>query len=292
MEACLDSVRGQTFTAWEHIVVDSLSTDGTIELVQRHIETDTRIKMISEKDFGIYDAMNQGIRHTRGEWIYFLGSDDQFHRPDVLTSFLEAKSDQADLVYGNVLLVPGGIVYDGPFDLNKLFVKNISHQAIFYRRSLFARFGLFDLRFPVCADWDFNLRCFSDPEVRCQFIDLTVADFYVGGASSAGANLDPGWKEERIKLLAQRLGLGPEHSAALTSIITLIQGEHDVAIRELKKLSEKKYASLVDMNNDLRNSVTYRVGSALISPIRSAKRLVLGNNQAAVEMHPTTLQKK
>ncbi|MCZ7592848.1 MAG: glycosyltransferase [Kiritimatiellae bacterium] len=83
LPGCLDSVAAQTDVPYEHWVVDGGSTDGTLELLASR--NDPRIRWISEPDRGIYDAMNKAVRLARGQWIYFLGSDDRM-RADALRS--------------------------------------------------------------------------------------------------------------------------------------------------------------------------------------------------------------
>jgi hypothetical protein len=75
-----------------------------------------------------------------------------------------------------------GAIYDGPFTVEKLFTKNICHQAIFYNSQLFKRLGLFNIEYKVCADWDFNHRCFAN--VTTHYFDLIIAKFMAGGQST------------------------------------------------------------------------------------------------------------
>jgi len=191
------SVAEQSYAPIEYIVVDGGSTDDTIGIVKS--SGDTITKWVSEPDKGIYDAMNKGIRMATGEWVYFLGSDDVFNNKDVLTSFFaNGAADEADVVYGDVVLAGTKAPYDGPFDLEKLLSRNLSHQAAFYRRSLFGRLGDFDLKYRMHADWDFNIRCFSDPAVRCRYTGVLVADFGPGGFSASMRHDLPFLREKLI----------------------------------------------------------------------------------------------
>ncbi len=90
------------------------------------------IRFVSEKDKGIYDAMNKGVNLAKGEWLYFLGSDDRLFDNNVLNTIYQSVKDQnVDLVYGNIYKEETGKLYDGSFDLDKLLKRNISHQAMF-----------------------------------------------------------------------------------------------------------------------------------------------------------------
>jgi glycosyltransferase involved in cell wall biosynthesis len=192
LRACLGSVVGQCGVRTEIVVVDGLSSDGTIDVVRDFEASHPALRCLSERDAGIYDAINKGVRAARGDWIYVLGSDDRLFVPDTLqgvAAFLSRCHE--DVVYGNVLVngdagwASDGRIWDGEFGLEKLLRQNVCQQAVFYRRSLFARIGHFNTDYRVCADWDFMLRCAARATLK--YIDVIVAEFHGGGASkSAG----------------------------------------------------------------------------------------------------------
>src|ERR1700744_4382606 len=86
LQNALSSILSQNFTEFEILIVDGVSNDNTIKIVKENIEKDKRIRFISEKDNGIFDAMNKGIELSLGEWLYFLGSDDRLHNSSILRS--------------------------------------------------------------------------------------------------------------------------------------------------------------------------------------------------------------
>lgn len=181
----LGSVCGQQFQDFEVVVMDGVSTDNTAAIVQSLAENDSRIRLIIQKDTGIYDAMNKGLSQSKGKWIYFLGSDDVLHDDGVLKKIAEfLQKDQADLWYGDVLIMPGSRKYGGIFSSDTLLYRNISHQAIFYKRDIFERVGLYNLSYRKHADWDFNIRCFELPGIRTQHRDVVVAEFREGQTSA------------------------------------------------------------------------------------------------------------
>lgn len=181
----LDSVLVQEFGDLEVLIMDSVSRDRTLEIGGVYARRDPRVRIISEPDKGIYDAMNKGIGAARGEWILFLGSDDRLHDPQVLKTFAATPGlDTLDMVYGNVVSPSYKGVYDGEFDLPKLLCRNMPHQAIFHKRSLFGSIGGYTIHYRGYADWDFNIRCFRDSRVRKKYIDLVVAYFGADGVSS------------------------------------------------------------------------------------------------------------
>jgi len=181
----LDSIIGQTFADFEILIVDGLSTDGTLDIIAGYSRKDNRIRLLSEQDKGIYDAMNKGIDLAKGDWLYFLGSDDRLYSSDVLASVLGDPANQAfDVLYGNVFGTVFNGIYDGEFTAEKILDRNICHQAIFFRKEVFARTGKYDLRFRGYADWDHNFRWFLPGSFRKKYLDLVMAEYAEGGFSN------------------------------------------------------------------------------------------------------------
>lgn len=196
IERCLLSLTSQKFKDFEVCIIDGISTDKTIDIVcdfRKHFKS---LKIIIESDKGIYDAMNKGIDISQGQWLYFLGSDDQIADQNVFADiFKSIISTKLDIIYGSVYIsgdtswAISGQIYDGEFDIHKLLTKNICHQAIFYKKNLFKKFGKYKIQYPVCADWDINLRVF--PKSKSLYINRVIADFAGGGISSSVDNEDP-----------------------------------------------------------------------------------------------------
>jgi glycosyltransferase involved in cell wall biosynthesis len=183
LQNALSSILFQSFSDFEILIIDGISNDNTIKIVKENAEKDKRIRFISEKDDGIFDAMNKGIELSFGEWLYFLGSDDQLHDSSVLNSvFDNVQNTRFNFFYGNILSSKG--IYDGEFDSEKILKKNISHQAIFYRKNIFNQIGNYNTRYKTHADWDFNIRCFSSDFISVKYLNIIIADFAKGGVSS------------------------------------------------------------------------------------------------------------
>lgn len=157
----LDSVVNQTITDWECIIIDGLSNDNTIDIVKEYEKDNNKIRYISEKDNGIYDAMNKGVVNAKGEWIYILGSDDEL-LPDGLEKLLQNSSDY-DLIYGDFIgIYPSGKQYTGiSLPLSKMpKVMPASHQAMIMRKNLIEECGGFDLSFRSRADNNLVVKAF------------------------------------------------------------------------------------------------------------------------------------
>jgi glycosyltransferase involved in cell wall biosynthesis len=179
----INSVLGQTYQNLELLIIDGGSTDGTLDILENN--KSEKLFWTSEPDNGIYDAMNKGIQKATGDWIFFLGADDHFYNHQVLdTVFSKSNFENIDFVYGNVKSDSYKGIYDGEFNFEKILQKNISHQSIFHRRSLFDQVGFYNLKYKTHADWDFNLRCYENEHVSIKYTDVVIAEFGKGGVSS------------------------------------------------------------------------------------------------------------
>lgn len=181
---CLESILAQKFQNFEILVMDGLSGDDTQEIVKSYGGRDKRVRAYFEKDDGIYHAINKAIPKSSGEWIYILGSDDYLFDDMVLEDvFLNIELLNHDFVYGNVFSMDYGENYDGEFDMAKIQNRNICHQAIFVRKSILLRYGMFKTKYPLQADYDFNLRCMFSNEIRKKHINRTIAWYAPSGSS-------------------------------------------------------------------------------------------------------------
>jgi len=189
LKECLDSIVGQDYKNFEVWLIDNVSTDTTPGIIANYELNYSNIHYISEKDKGIYDAMNKGIELARGEWIYFMGSDDTLINNDVLSSIAnQAGISDAEVIYGNVIMRGKNQwnvenrIFDGEYNTEKLIARNICHQAIFYRKSVFDKNGRFNLKYVTAADFDFNLRCYANS--KFSYVNLIIANFFTGGKST------------------------------------------------------------------------------------------------------------
>jgi glycosyltransferase involved in cell wall biosynthesis len=180
---CISTIINQTFRNYEILIIDGLSKDDTIPIIRSF--NDERIKIHSEADQGVYDAMNKGIKMATGEWVFILGSDDCLYNNDVLQNFFdEIVGVEVDVVYGNVVSPRFNGLYGGEFDEERILRENICHQSIFFRKHIFKKIGLFKTRFKALADWDHNIKWFCSKKITHKYIDLIIAHYSDGGLSS------------------------------------------------------------------------------------------------------------
>lgn len=180
----MQSLSAQHYKDYEWIVIDGASTDGTLKIAQSFSSASSLV--ISEPDNGIYDAMNKGLRNARGDYIFFLNSDDVLHDEDVLgdVSIWLEQNPGTDFLYGSVVNVkPDGNWHRDFGHVNKhsIMEYSICHQAIFANRMLFKTVGTFDLRFKINADYDWMIRVFRHG-ARCAYMNRCIAFFFDGGA--------------------------------------------------------------------------------------------------------------
>lgn len=187
----IETVQRQTFADIEHLIIDGQSTDGTLEEVSRR--TTPSLRLISEPDSGIYDALNKGINLARGDILGLMHSDDFLAHDRVLERVAKAFEDPAiDAVYGDLDYVaadnPNRIIRHwraGAFKPNNLRRGWMPpHPALFIRRRVVEAHGAYDLRYRIAADYDAILRWFGRGGVRSAYIPEVLVKMRVGGESN------------------------------------------------------------------------------------------------------------
>lgn len=187
IERTIQSVLNQTYHDFEYIIVDGASTDGTLEIIKKYESLFSgKMKWISEKDKGIYDAMNKGIRLASGELIGLLNSDD-YYESDALEKIAKAYShNDYSIIYGAVRAVQDGrevMVYVK----NHEFIEQdmITHPSCFVSRKIYDKFGVYSLKYPYSADYEFMLRIRKEKEIQYIKIYDIITNFSNGGASNS-----------------------------------------------------------------------------------------------------------
>lgn len=197
LQACLDSIKSQTYGPLELIVVDGASQDGTVEIIKQNEDIVTC--WISEKDNGVYDAMNKALQMVTGEWIYFIGADDTL-LPQ-FSEMLKILEDKNTIYYGSVL--SKGNKYLGYLNIYQQAKIGICHQSMIYPKSVFEKYT-FNLKYKISADHQLNMRCWADPDIKIAFADYTIAKFNHTGISSIQE--DQVFKKEKSTLILKYFG--------------------------------------------------------------------------------------
>jgi len=190
------SVKNQSYVSIEHIIIDGGSTDGTLEILNENMHLFN--VLISEKDNGLYDAMNKGINIANGEVIGILNSDDLYNNnkiiSDVMSNFIS--DTNLDIIYGDIIYVKHN-------NINKLvrYWKSISfskhnfkkgdippHPSLFIKKSIYNEIGLFNLKFKIAADYEFMLRLFKKSTYKSKYLPLLMVKMRTGGISNRNSS--------------------------------------------------------------------------------------------------------
>lgn len=184
LEETIQSVISQTYNNVEYIIIDGGSTDGTLDVIKKYEE---RIDYwISRPDNSMYEAINSGIRHSRGDIIAVLNSDDKYIGSDVIKQIINhfQGNPGIDGIYGNLVrLYESHIRYKRLFQVNyKQYLISgkgtlIPHSTLFVKRRLIEKAGLYDTRYRYASDYDFILRCLKNGTLK--YINYPLTFFRV-----------------------------------------------------------------------------------------------------------------
>ena len=166
----------------EHLIYDGASTDGTVELLMQLAKDIPNLRVVSEKDSGIYNALNKGVRDARGEWFYVLGCDDYICHPKVLDELMTTVGRDKEVIVSPVERETPSF-YHRLLDLRHAIRKmTYGHQGMIVRTETVRRLGGFNEKYRYAADWDFMLRVHA---ACCQMLYTTTpyAFFSAGGTS-------------------------------------------------------------------------------------------------------------
>lgn len=208
IERTMLSVLGQTYNNIEYIIVDGLSTDGTLAVINKYAGSIS--KFISEKDKGIYDAMNKGLAMATGDYVIFMNSGDEFYDVETVAAVFAAGND-ADIYYGETEMIAGDGQslgqrrHKAPTQFTWKGFKygmSISHQAIYIRRTLTEPY---DNKYQLSADIDWIIRA-AKKASKIVIVNRYVAKYLVGGMSKKKHRQS---LQERFNIMKQNYGLLP-----------------------------------------------------------------------------------
>lgn len=201
----IESVLRQTYKNIEYIIVDGGSTDNTIPIIEEYIPLfQGRLRYISEKDKGIYDAMNKGIKMSKGCLIGIINSDDYYEDMTVEKVVHRYCENSEQVIYGYLgLLLGNNRIKIQNFSHKNLHQNMIPHPTCFVSRKVYQKYGLFRKVFKITADYELMVRLY---EKNVEFIQIpeVLANFRIGGASSSNRTLI---EKSTIKLLYRYISL-------------------------------------------------------------------------------------
>ena len=197
----MESILSQTYQDLEHIIIDGCSSDNTLDIVRSYASEN--IKVFSEADDGIYDAMNKGFYKATGDVVAYLNSDDYYSNPEVIRSVMSKfGTPEIDYVYGDIDYINEALVkvrswIVGEIESGVLRSQQIPHPAFFCRRKVIGRLSRpFDSSLKICGDLKQQLYLINRHKIRGCYINQVLAIMRIGGASTSGISASLlGWKE-------------------------------------------------------------------------------------------------
>ena len=211
---CIESLNSQTYTKFDHLIIDGVSKDNTLDIIN---SIPNRVKkIISEKDNGIYDALNKGLCQEIGDIIGFLHSDDLLASSETLAKIVDLfRKYGVDGVYGDLQYIqknePFKVIRHwksrsfSPDLLNKGWMP--PHPTLFLRKNVYEKHGGFNLKYRIAADYDFMIRVLKDETLRFSYLPETITKMRVGGASNRSLKNILQKSKEDLQIINQhRLG--------------------------------------------------------------------------------------
>ncbi len=192
LEKTVQSVIEQNFKDYEYIVIDGGSTDGSKEYIEMY--SDKISYWVSEKDKGIYNAMNKGIQNSKGDYLLFLNSGDYLLNRNSIEC-VSLDNQDADIIYGNLQTEKGIISYPSKLNFTFFFRDSIGHPASFIKSKLFQKFGLYNESFKIVSDWEFFLRVIIKEKATTKYIDQPLTYYNLEGISNDTLNATKQLKE-------------------------------------------------------------------------------------------------
>ena len=193
IESCIKSILKQNYKKFEIIIIDGLSTDSTIKKIKILLDKHNNIKFFSEKDLGIYHALNKGIEKANGDIIGFVHSDDLLYNKNVLSNIIDVfKNSNIDGVYGDLQYVEKQntnkvIRYWKSKDFKPNLINKgwtPPHPTLYLRKKVYEKHGLFDLNYKISSDYDFMTKIFMDNTYNFKYIPKVITKMRVGGISN------------------------------------------------------------------------------------------------------------
>jgi len=236
----IESVLNQTYSEIEYLIIDGLSTDGTVEIIKEYEpKFKGRMKWISEKDNGIYDAMNKGICMATGEWINFMNSGDWFYTNAVIHQLFSTDNSKFDLVYGDHE-VRYNEKYNGFCRLQKSGkIKDLykgmifSHQSLFAKLSVLKEIGFNAKRIKIAQDYYFIANSYGLNK-KILKTDIVIASILAGGLSDTGYNRISGLFENMLishKIWGKKVLLYYTFKIIIESVLGIAQALTPVRIQ-------------------------------------------------------------
>ncbi len=198
LKKTMQSVVNQTWSDFEYIVMDGNSSDNSVAIIKEF--NFANLTWISEPDTGIYNAMNKGIKHAKGEYLLFLNSGDILNGVTALNDFIQHPNFVGDIIYGDYKFDKGEKIYPDVLTPFNLFKASLPHQSSFIKRILFYEYGFYDERFKIVSDKAFYIKCLLSNKVVFNHIKYHLSLIDLNGVSNNIKNKELLEKENNLML--------------------------------------------------------------------------------------------
>lgn len=204
----LESVLAQTYENYEYLIIDGKSKDKTVDIVKEYIpKFKGKLKLLSEKDQGLYDAMNKGIKMSTGDIIGILNSDDILANKNVFKRIVEEYDENTDILYSDVIYADSELknpIRDYVSGENKSLAFAPAHPTMYIRKKVFGRVGLYNLKYKVAADYDFMVRL-NKNHCKFQYFKEYTVIMRMGGVSNGFIGYIKGFNDARTILMDNKV---------------------------------------------------------------------------------------
>jgi glycosyltransferase involved in cell wall biosynthesis len=196
LKKTVESVMRQSCQEFEYVIVDGGSTDGSVDVVKQYSSM-PNLRWVSERDKGIYNAMNKGIKMASGEYVQFLNSGDSLTDKDVVKKMLDEveKNGHPDIMTGNLLKDYGKVIIRDSNSLDKInlwhfYNGSINHPSSYIKLDLFEKYGLYDESLRIVSDWKWFMNVIVFNDVKPVFVNVDVVLFDTNGISETNEQLN------------------------------------------------------------------------------------------------------
>lgn len=241
----LESVLYQTYENYEYLIIDGKSSDNTVSIIKKYEKRFCgKLKLISEKDKGLYDAMNKGIKMATGDIVGILNSDDVLANKDVFKRINEAYKDDTEILYADLIYADESLrmpIRDYISGIKKSPAWCPAHPTMYIRRKVFDEIGFYDLKYKVSADYDFMVRL-NINNYKFQYLKEYLVLMRMGGVSNGVDGYIKGFKDAKSILKDNNISF-PVVRIAKRFIDTILQ-----YIRA--KTRKAKLISVINLRNE------------------------------------------
>lgn len=241
LQKTLKSVSMQSYKSFEHVIIDGGSSDSSVDIIKAYVDDNNGaydIKWVSERDEGIYNAMNKGIRLSKGKFLLFINSGDLIYNESVVECLRPYLMNSVDVLSGQLQYVKGNEVslWNPPefINLDYCVKTGLTHPNTVINRNLFEKYGLYNEKNKIVSDWEFFLVTCGLNSAKYQSVSFPISVFYADGVSTVQSEL---CRDEKKKVLKRLLPLKQRVKYSMIDLKrTLSEKHHSISAKKIELL--------------------------------------------------------